>query len=257
MKRGETPSSGVRSLWASGAIAFVVAAIAAAPAELAAIVAEDRAPLLEITKAKGSLWRGAFEDVVYGGVLVGDVDYSLDPLGLLIGQVVADVTSKDGALTASGRISASGSRVVLKDLTAVFSLAAIRQYTFYGAPYQGSARLEAKTLSLSRSGCAAEGASVSTSALDGLTRRWSGEAFPLAGDIKCVDGALQFALAGDGTDGSVRMNVAVATDFTYKMTLIAEPRRTEVAQTLRLFGFEGDGDALSYRAVGQLKGFSS
>ncbi len=246
-----------RTLWIAGAASFFASALANAPASLGAAIATRNAPLLEISGAKGTIWRGQIKDVVYNRILIGDVAWRLDPLGLLTGRLVADATSEGGALNAKGRVSISPTTIEIRNATALFNLSAIRQYTFFGARYQGSARLAAKSLALSKTGCRAEGASVSTDALDTLAKQWSGAALPLAGDVGCDGGKLNLTLAGKGEDGAVRIEVSVAPDLAYTMTFMAEPRRDEVSRTLRLFGFEGDGDRLSWRAVGQLKGLSS
>lgn len=246
-----------RPLWIAGAAAFFASALVNAPASLSAAIATANAPLLTIGGAKGTIWRGEWSHVIYNRILIGDIRYSLKPTRLLAGRLVADASSRDGALTAKARISLSPFAVDLKDATAHFNLSAIRQYTFFGARYEGSASFRAKSLTLTRMGCRAEAAQVSTNALDVIAKQWSGGVLPLAGEIECADGKLNLTLAGRNQDGGARMEVSVAPDLAYTMTLTAEPQRAEVGDALRLFGFEGEGARLSYRAVGQLKGLSS
>lgn len=246
-----------RALWIVGAATFLASAIATAPADVAAGIAQANAPQLKIAEARGTFWKGVFSQTSYAGAPIGDVAYTVNPLGLLSGRVLSDLKIGSGALLGNAKIEASPSRVVFSDVSAEFNLAAIRRYTFFGAHYQGAARIKARRLSLSPAGCVAEEATFSTDALDALTKQFSGEAFPVAGDLRCEKGNLVVALIGDGVDAAARIDVSVAPDLAYTMTVFAEPRRAGVKETLRLLGFEGDGRELSWRATGRLKGLSS
>jgi hypothetical protein len=53
------------------------------------------------------------------------------------------------------------------------------------------------------------------------------------------------------------MIVSVKPDLSYTINLTAEPAREEIGDALRVFGFEGEGEKLSWRAVGKLKGLRS
>jgi hypothetical protein len=246
-----------RALLAVGAGAFVIGAIANAPAEIAANLAADAAPLLEIGGTSGTLWRGELTDVSYDGIALGRISFRLEPIGLLTGKVVARVTSSGGALAAKGRVTMSPTSIDLHDAGGEFNLSAIRRYTFFGARYRGSANFSAGRLQLSKAGCRAENARVSTNALETLTSQWRSDALPLAGDIQCVDGKLKVVLTGENRDGLARLEAFVAPDFSYTMTFTASPRRADISDALRLFGFEGDNANLSYRAAGRLKGLTS
>jgi len=246
-----------RPFWLAGGAAFLIGALAAAPASIAAAIAERAAPLLEIGTVRGTVWRGEFSDVVYNHILIGDVSYRVEPLRLLTGRIVADAASREGALLARGEIALSPSSIEIRDAAAEFNLGSIRQYTFFGARYQGTARIRARSLMLSRRGCRADEAKVSTDALDALARQWSAAPFPLAGDIRCEGGRLNLALAGENGGGGARIEASVAPDLSYALTLVAEPKRADLSEALRIFGFEGDNARLSYRAAGRLKGLNS
>ena len=246
-----------RVLWIAGAASFTIAAIVTAPATLAEAIAEKNAPLLSIGAANGTVWRGGFSDVSYNGVLLGDLSFNVRPLALLTGRIAADMSMRDGALSAKGRVAISPSRIEVRDATAIFNLGAIRQYTFFGARYEGAAGLKAKMLSLSKSGCEADSAVVSTDVLDTLAKQWSGKTFPLSGTIACKGGGFDLALSGASEDGTATVDVTVAPDFNYTLTFTAEPTRDEAAAALRQFGFEEISGRLSWRAVGRLKGLNS
>jgi len=248
---------GTRPLWIAGVGGFLLSAAVLAPASLVAAIAKTRAPLLEIGSSKGTFWRGAFYDVAYNGILLGDISLDIKPLSLLAGSLVIDAASRGGALSAKGRAYLSPSTVEFRDVTALFNLEAVRQYTFFGARYQGSARIEAKSLRIRRASCDATDARIATDALDTLSRKWSGASFPLAGDIECADSQLHLKMKGRNDSASAQMIVSVKPDLSYTIILTAEPARAEIDDALRIFGFEGDGEQLSWRAVGKLKGLKS
>ncbi len=242
---------------AVGAGAFLISAVANAPAEIAANVAVQAAPLLEIGGTSGTLWRGELTNVSYDGIALGRISFRLEPLGLLTGKIAARVTSSGGALAAKGRVAISPSSIDLRDAAGEFNLSAIRRYTFFGASYHGSANLSAGRLQLSKSSCKAEDARISTNALETLTSQWRSDALPLAGDIQCVDGKFKVSLTGENSNGLARLEAFVAPDFSYTLTFTASSRRADINNALRLFGFEGDNANLSYRAAGRLKGLTS
>ncbi|MGE0182192.1 MAG: type II secretion system protein N [Parvularculaceae bacterium] len=246
-----------RALWIAGAAAFFVGAVATAPASLAAAAAKAQNPLLEIGGAEGTIWRGGFSDVSHDGIYLGAVSYRLHPLALLTGRLAADATANGGALSAKARISLSSGAIDISDVDARFNLAAIRRYTVFGYRYQGVASLTAERIALSKSACRAEGARLSTNALDAIARQWSGAALPLSGEASCVDGALVITLNGENADGGVKFAASISADLAYSMTFTAEPRRNEIGAALRAYGFEGDNRQLSYRAAGRLRGLTS
>jgi hypothetical protein len=236
---------------------FIAAALAFAPASVGSWLIKRSSPLTEIAGAEGTLWKGRLTGVTHGGVLIGDVDYRLAALPLLIGKAEIDVTSAGGALLGRGRVSLSPGGADFRDVDAAFNLGAIRQYTFFGVRYQGEARLKADRLKLSRKVCLAEAATVSTSAFEALTQRWSAEPFPLEGAIACEAGAMIATLDGASADGKASIGLTVRPDYTYAVRIAAEPKRQDVSQALQFFGFENKGDRLSYEAAGVLKGLSS
>ena len=236
---------------------FAGAALVFAPASLAAWFLKRSSPLTAIAGSEGTIWKGRFSGVTHGGVLIGDVDYRLAALPLLAGRVEIEASSAGGALLGRGRVSMSPGGAEFRNVNAEFNLGAIRQYTFFGVRYQGHARLKADRLKLSKKGCVAETATLSTSAFEALTRRWSAEPFPLAGAIACEAGALTATLDGASADGKASIGLTVRPDFTYALRIAAEPRRPDVSEALQVFGFENKGDRLSYEAAGILKGLSS
>lgn len=246
-----------RLLWFAGGGAFCLAAVAGAPATLMEAILEANAPLLEIGGAEGTLWRGEFAEVAYNSMALGRMSYKLKPVQFLGGRLAADVMSADGALVGRGGLALTLAGFKATKISAQFRLSAIRNYTLFGVPYQGFATLTAQSLELSRNGCKAVDVKVSTSALDGVVRIWSGASLPLNGEVHCKDGKLTLALSGENADGVVRVDAALASDLSYTMTVSAEPNRAEVGSALRHFGFEGGESRLSLRAVGKLKGLTS
>lgn len=246
-----------RALWIAGGAAFAFAALASAPASLAALLAEGASHRIEAGAAEGTIWRGEISSVSYDKFEIGTLVWRVRPSRLLAGRLVAEFSTDGGALSSQGGISLSPARAEFRDVTARFNLASIRQYTFFGARYQGSVSLAVKRLALSAGGCLADDARVATDALDTMARRWSGGTFPLQGDVKCVGDKLIATLGGENAEGAIDFVASVSPDFAYSIDFSAEPRRAEIGEALRRAGFEGDGARLSWRAVGQLKGLSS
>lgn len=246
-----------RFLWLAGGGAFCLAAIAGAPADLLASGLEARAPLLEISGAQGTVWRGAFADVAYSSVSLGRVSYKLKPWEIIAGRLSIDATSADGAIVGRGSLALTPSGFDARNISAQFNLASIRRYTFFGVPYQGFATLTARSLELSKQRCKAVDAKASTTMLDGVARSWSGGPLPLKGDVTCKEGKLALTLSGANADGALRVEALIAGDLSYAMTVAAEPKRAEVGVALRQLGFEGDSARLSLHAAGKLKGLTS
>lgn len=236
---------------------FAAAAAMFAPASVAAWALTRSMPLLSIAGAEGTIWRGRLSSVSYSGVLIGDIGYRLSAPPLLLGRIAIDADSANGALLGRARVSIGLDGADLRDVSGEFNLGAIRQYTFFGARYQGVARLKADRLRLTGNGCTADAATLSTSAFEALTQRWSGGAFPLEGAIECRDGALVATLDGKSPDGKATVGLTIRPDFTYVVRIGAELLRPDVSRALQSFGFEAKGEGLSYEAAGVLKGLSS
>jgi len=236
---------------------FLIAVVSFAPAGLVAAAITRASPLAAIAGAEGSVWRGRLKGYSHNGVLIGDVSYRLHALPLLIGRLSFDASSENGALVGAARVRLTPASAELRDVSATFNLGAIRRYTFFGVRYQGSASLKAGRLRMARNACAADEAAISTTAFDALARRWSGGAFPMAGAVECRNGALVATLKGDGADGAADMTVTLLPDFRYALTVAARPRRPEVSRALEIFGFEKEGEGLTYEAAGALKGLTS
>lgn len=236
---------------------FAAAALALTPADVAAWALKRASPLTSVTGASGTVWDGRLAGVSHGGVLIGDIKYRLAALPLLLGRVALEAESAGGALRGRARISVGVGGPEIRDADAEFNLGAIRQYTFFGVRYQGVARLKAERLKLSDKTCAADAATLSTSAFEALADRWSGAPLPLEGAIVCEAGAVVAALDGESADGKASVALTIRPDFTYAVRIAAEPRRQDVSRALEAFGFENKGEGLSYEAAGVLKGLSS
>lgn len=246
-----------RPLLLAGVVAFVVAAIATAPASLIVALVEKNAPQADIAAVDGTIWRGTLKGVYFNDIALGEIDYRLLPSKLFGGRIAADVSAKDGALLGKGRIEIGSNAYAVSGLSAQFNLSSIRRYTFFGVPYGGTAVIRAEKIRVSPKGCAADGASLSTDMLDSLARKWSGEPLPLSGEISCAGDRLTVNVSGANRDGAVKLTASVGADLGYSLTAVADPKRPELGAVLRGIGFEGGDSALSMTAAGQLKGLSS
>lgn len=246
-----------RLLTFAGLCVFILGVVAAAPASLAAMILQGSSPLLDIGGSTGTIWRGSFSNVAYNNINLGEIRFSLKASGLVAGRAIIDIATGGGALSSKGRVSLSPFDAELRDANARFDLSAIRQYTFLGARYQGVVDLSLSSIILSRNGCKVGSATVSTTMLDSMARQWSGAAFPLEGGVECVDGKLVLSLSGENGGGSLQFSSALSPDFSYMLEFDAKPKRAEIGEALRQFGFEGDNTQMTLRAVGRLRGLSS
>lgn len=253
----DIPSADRRRLAGFALCGFVAALVVFAPAGLAASAIKRAAPLTSIVAAEGTIWKGRLLGVSYNDIPLGDIDYRLHALPLAAARAAIDLRSGGGALEGRGKLQVRPGALEFQDVSATFNLGAIRRYTFFGVRYQGAAKVTARRLQLTATGCEAEAASVSTSAFDAFSRQLSGGAFPMSGPVGCRDGVMILSLKGEGADGAAELTASVRPDFTYTLLVAARPKRPDVSRALEFFGFENGKDGLSYEAAGVLKGLSS
>lgn len=242
-----------RMLLLVGAFAASFQLVAAAPASLVLAFGSIGAAGVAADSATGTLWNGTLHGAAADGVALGDVAFALDAVALAAGRLKADVALSGGSLTGAGVVATSGGRLVLKDAAFAFDLSAATRYAFLGAPLTGTLRAEVKELIIGKNGCERVEAVLWSDVLAGPAKRFAGEGLDLAGAARCEGDDFAATLAGDGAEGAVRMNVAVAPSMTYTLTASAQPVRREVAQALQAFGFREENGALTIAMSGVVK----
>ncbi len=242
------------------ALVALATVIVTAPASMvASLAAKSLGPRISIGGTQGSLWRGDLLAVAVDGVLLGDVAFTVSPFNLLVGAVQMDFMVGKGAANGEGRarLALIGQAFELRDARIDFNLAAIRNYTLFGAPYSGQIKADVAHLKLTRLGCSAADARIETTALSRLSQQTIGEALILSGPATCADRALAVNLSGEGAAGRADIGVVIAPDFTYELTAAVKPERSELRTALKLIGFEIRGEVMSFDVRGELKGMKS
>jgi hypothetical protein len=242
---------------AISATAFVGALFAFAPAEIAVSFASDAAPGFTYAVAEGTIWNGRVAGAGIEGVPLGEIRWRANPVSVLGGRIDARVSIAGGALNGEGRAALGVRAIALRDGDFQFRLDAIRKYTLFGAPYAGEARIAVEHFKIDRAGCADARATISTSALDASLQRLGLSAMPLSGALSCEGGALVATLNGENKDGRLEIVARATPAQTYALDVRALPARRDLGEALAIAGFERDGQAMTFRASGQMKGIGS
>ena len=97
-----------------GIVVFLIALLLKTPASLIAKQVESNTALT-LQGASGSLWKGNATRAVFDGVDVGEVSWTVSPLGLLTGAAKGDFTIQGDELTANGSYTVSVSKTLTLD----------------------------------------------------------------------------------------------------------------------------------------------
>ncbi len=109
--------------WVALLVTFIVFCIALAPLSLVAGPLLERAPGLSVVRASGTIWSGTLTTVSLGGIALGDMKLSLDPLSLLQGTVRMNV-SASGPVR-SFRVGVDGQGALVENVTVATDLSGL------------------------------------------------------------------------------------------------------------------------------------
>ncbi len=242
-----------------GIAAFLITAIAIAPASLITPILNANAATIQYQEVRGTVWKGEIRGVSTGDVYLGNITFKVRPLALLTAAAAADIIAQDGAAIGSGRLSVSliTRRLAVADANFAFNLSAVRRYSLFGIPYQG--RIEARRASFvwSRSGCQSAAGEIRTDVLDASSRALVGESLLLAGPAACDAGQVLVTLRGGNREGETEIKIAIDPAMTYRVVASVDLGRADLENNLRRLGFEDGDGVLVYDAIGALKGAGS
>ena len=90
---------------------------------------------INITSVSGTLWSGCINKLIYSGINLGRINWTLNPLNLLIGELSADVSivNEKQHFTSEVKVSSSG-KIELEETRFEFNLSALQPLT-YGMPF--------------------------------------------------------------------------------------------------------------------------
>jgi len=242
-----------------GALSFVVALGAFAPASLMAPLINASGANIQYQEITGTIWNGAFRGVSTGEVLLGDIDFTIRPAALLTGRASAGFTIQDGAALGSGRINLHllSQSVSISDTSVAFDLSAVRRYSLFGIPYQGRIEARDANISWSRNGCVNAAGDIRTDVLDSSSKTLVGESLLLAGPAECESGQMHVTLRGANSQGRTEIKIAIDQELTYRVMASVDLGRADLENNLRRLGFEDGDGVLVYDVVGALKGAGS
>ena len=242
-----------------GVAAFLITAVAIAPASLITPVLNASAANIQYQEVKGTVWDGEIRSVSTGDVYLGNITFKLQPFALLTGAASADITAQDGAAIGAGRVGVNliTRRLTVSDANFAFNLSAVRRYSLFGIPYQGRVEARRANLVLSRTGCQSAAGEVWTDVLDASSRSLVGESLLLAGPAACEGGQVILTLRGGNREGETEIKIAIDPAMTYRVMASVDLGRTDLENNLRRLGFEDGDGVLVYDAIGALKGAGS
>ena len=236
--------------------AFVIALIANAPASLLGIFAPSQSNGLQYKSLEGTIWKGKATSLVYNGQYYGDVEYTVSPVGIILGTLKGKARIGGGAATGRGNFSynAFSETLNLRDVTAEYDLTALEDYSIFGLPYNGVVQSRIDRFEWNKAGCKSARATIWTDILNEQAQIYIGEDMPLSGDVACVDQEILVSLTGANKQGTAFVQLSLNNEFRFSLSARVDSERVDVRDGLQLLGFERDGEQLKYDAVGELKG---
>jgi hypothetical protein len=235
----------------TGAAAFFAVLIVNAPATMIAPLIKGAAPGISFSMIGGTLWHARISGLRAEGVTLGNVNADINLLALFTGALSYDVEIKGQAVNGEARFSQSLiGGVEIRDADFSISRAFLRRYALLGVPVDGSAVISNASIIINNKGCVSAEGTIRTDALSAVARQFGMGALDLVGPLRCVDGRITMQLDGVHNDfGSVSVSVTELEDFRYRMAVIVETPDEAFKQSLRLAGFESDGDAVVYEEI--------
>ncbi|HST35004.1 MAG TPA: type II secretion system protein N [Allosphingosinicella sp.] len=180
---------------------------------------------LAAREAAGTLWLGGLKEAQFGGVPLGDINARLNFWPLLIGRARLSLWRDEAQGPFQGAISVSRHSFGIEDATGELRAAGL----FAPLPH---ASLTLEDVSVRFSGGLCESASGQVRA--NLSGALGGVTLPsgLRGEVRCADGAVLLALAGQSA--MERVNIRIGADGRYRIDLAV--RADDPAAVQRLLG---------------------
>ncbi len=242
----------------AGVLVFLVVVIATAPAMFVAALISKNQNTVRISSATGTIWRGSFEGAYYDEIALGKIDFAVRPLSLLLGRASLHVSSDGGIADGGGDIEYGvGGRLAIRDAKGRIKLSHIRRYYLFGGPITGEARFDIESLVFEKAGCRHSEGIVSTNVLSGPAQRINGSTLDLSGALRCEGDNLLADLTGANDQLALQVQIIIQPDLRYDMVVTAEASIADIQKALLAAGFEENGGALVYNAVGVLNGAGS
>ncbi|MEL6359786.1 MAG: type II secretion system protein N [Pseudomonadota bacterium] len=248
-----------KTLAAFCGLAFGIGAISFAPASLITPLLDAGGTQLSFKKVEGRLWQGTIVGARLPGQNLGDIEYRINPFSVLIGRPSGQFAVQGGVVTAISdfSVSAWSRELSLRNATVDYNLNSLTKYSIFGFPYQGRFRADIDKIVWGRDGCRDAQATLWTDILDASSREYVGDGMELNGVAACLKSDLVVAFDGRNREGETQIEITLKSSLSYQMAARLTPRRVQIAESLRQFGFEERNGTFTYDAIGELRGIQS
>lgn len=218
------------------------------PLKLAVLMAGNQTAL-GYSDVFGSVWDGRVHNARLAGLDIQRLDVAVEPLGLLGGQVAAQVRASDPDLRGRGRISvAADGTLRAEQVDLVARLDALGLAGWPGLDPQARLNLEIDQLEWQDGRCRSAQGEVASAALIGFAEQFGYEGPFLQGVLSCLDDALAVTVSGESADLALDAQILLRSRD-YSWTLRVDTQRADLADALALAGLERDGT--DWRGEGQ------
>ena len=233
----------MRRRWPWLLLATVGAVLFFLPMRLGLAFVDNGPSGINATRVSGNVWGGRAEQVALGGLSMGALDLSLDPLRLLLGRTRMHFERSPGSAgePLSGAIEAGWGRRALIDVSGAIT---------------GPANAELPISAIHFTGFNAVFADGACSAASGTVQVMLGINFPgldlrngLSGAASCQGGALHLPLVGQS--GLERMTLKLRADGSYEAQLSVRADDPLLAAALVVAGLRPTSDGFGMTVRGR------
>lgn len=228
-------------------VTFVATVVSNLP--LAPFVAMADLPAFGVTHGavRGTIWRGAIEEIQASGRDIGRVQAEIHPWSLMTGRLEADVRVDGPGLRGAGRFSlAVSGRAAMRNASLTLNVQAVDSLHELVRARGGEVFVRVDTLVFDRRGCRAATGLVTTDVLarpDGRTS-WRGP--DLEGEAQCRDGVLVLVLNGQNADAAVEIEARLTPEGEGGLRANVRTDDPDFDLAAGLFGFDRADGAYTY-----------
>ncbi|NNU17103.1 type II secretion system protein GspN [Parvularcula sp. ZS-1/3] len=233
-----------------GVVVFLGVLVARLP--LAMVVDRIEAPV-EYQSVGGTLWQGRVTGLKVKDEEVGDAEFGLRFIPLLMGRADAAVSLRGKGINGIGDVSFNGKRLVIEDATGTADLSRFGLIDVFGQSLRGSLDATIDRVALTADGCEAADLEVSTDALNRSLGVYASGGLELTGKGRCDGDVLVIPLEGGNDDLLIEAELRLEPGGRYRSVLSVVPMQPEFGQFLAGVGFRKDGPAYVTERTGTIR----
>lgn len=204
-------------------------------------------------RASGTIWSGTVEGLAVQDLVFDRVQTTLSPWPLVMGRADMTFAATGTGLQGSGQaVLSGGGRAILRDTDLEVDLAAFSLRDALGEPIRGQLTARIELVHVTREACEEGRYEVATDALVYAARGYGAAGFPLSGRGECAEGRFNLTMTGEQGAERVRLDVSATPQLDYSAQVEVRTADRTLAQGLLLYGFEQNGDRLTFIQRGDL-----